>query len=375
MNGQPIGVLDAMKLKIPDYILDIAPYVPGKPIEELEREYGIGDSIKLASNENPLGPSPKAMEAIARGIAGLHRYPDGAGHLFLNALADNLNLSPNQIVMGNGSDDILGLLSRALLQPGDEAIIPTPSFLMYLIVTQSAGAVPVHVPLLNMGIDLEEILRRVTPRTRLIFICNPNNPTGSMLTQEALQSFLGRLPTEVVVVLDEAYIEFVRDPRCARGLSFLDGDATVVTLRTFSKIYGLAGLRVGYGVMPQPLAQLLNRIRMPFNVNSLAQAAAAAALEDTEFFEKTRSLIHEGLDSLFAELTKRGLRSFPTQTNFFLIDMQHDARVVFDRFLRQGVIVRAMSAYGFPEYIRINVGLPEENRHFLSALDKVMAEL
>jgi histidinol-phosphate aminotransferase len=364
-----------MKLKIPDYILDIAPYVPGKPIEELEREYGISDSIKLASNENPLGPSPRAVEAIGRQIAGLHRYPDGAGHLLLNKLAAKINVSPDQIVMGNGSDDILGLLSRALLQPGDEAIIPTPSFLMYLIVTQSAGAVPVRVPLRDMGLDLEEILRRVTPRTRLVFICNPNNPTGTMVTQEALQAFLEALPPDVVVVLDEAYIEFVRDPRCANGLSLLAGEPTVVTLRTFSKIYGLAGLRVGYGVMPTPLAQLLNRIRMPFNVNSLAQAAAVAALDDTEFYEKTRGLIHEGLDFLFAELTKRGLRCFPTQTNFFLIDMQHDAKVVFDGFLRQGVIVRAMSAYGFPAYIRINVGLPEENQRFLEALDRVMAEL
>jgi histidinol-phosphate aminotransferase len=363
-----------MKLKIPDYILDIAPYVPGKPIEELEREYGIGNSIKLASNENPLGPSPKAVEAIGRQISSLHRYPDGAGHVLLNKLAAKLNVLPGQIVMGNGSDDILGLLSRVLLQPGDEAIIPTPSFLMYLIVTQSAGAVPVQVPLRDMGIDLAEILRRVTPRTRLIFICNPNNPTGTMVTQETFEAFMAALPPEVVVVLDEAYIEFVRDPSCARGLSFLSGDPTVVTLRTFSKIYGLAGLRVGYGVMPEPLAQLLNRIRMPFNVNSLAQAAAVAALDDTEFFEKTTALIHAGLDFLFAEIEKRGLHCFPTQTNFFLIDLQRDAEDVFERFLRQGVIVRAMTAYGFPNYIRINVGLPEENQRFLAALDQVMAE-
>jgi histidinol-phosphate aminotransferase len=364
-----------MKLKIPDYILDIAPYVPGKPIEELEREYGIGNSIKLASNENPLGPSPKAMDAISRQVAGLHRYPDGAGHVLLNKLAAKLDVLPGQIVMGNGSDDILGLLSRALLQPGDEAIIPTPSFLMYLIVTQSAGAVPVQIPLKDMGIDLDEILRRVTSRTRLIFICNPNNPTGTMVTQAAFEAFLAALPAGVAVVLDEAYIEFVRDPSCARGLSFLSGEPTVVTLRTFSKIYGLAGLRVGYGVMPEPLAQLLNRIRMPFNVNSLAQVAAVAALDDTEFFDKTTALIHDGLDFLFAELGNRGLRCFPTQTNFFLIDMQHDAKAVFERFLRQGVIVRAMSAYGFPNYIRINVGLPEENRRFLAALDRVMVEL
>jgi histidinol-phosphate aminotransferase len=362
-----------MKLKIPDYILDIAPYVPGKPIDELEREYGIKGSIKLASNENPLGPSPKAVEAIGRQIAKLNRYPDGAGHLLLNKLAANLNVRPEQIVMGNGSDDILGLLSRALLQPGDEVIIPMPSFLMYIIVAQSAGAVPVEVPLKNMCVDLEGILNRVTSKTRLVFICNPNNPTGTMLTQEALQSFLEDLPVDVVVVLDEAYIEFVRDTRCARGLSFLNDDPTVVTLRTFSKVYGLAGLRVGYGVMPMALAQVLNRVRMPFNVNALAQVAAVAALDDSQFFEKTTALIHDGLDFLYTELEKRSLRYFPTQTNFFLIDVQRDARAVFEQFLKQGVIVRAMSAYGFPNYIRINVGLPEENRRFLVALDQVLA--
>jgi len=364
-----------MKLKIPDYILDIAPYVPGKPIDELEREYGIKGSIKLASNENPLGPSPKAVEAIGRQIAKLHRYPDGAGHLLLNKLAAKLSVRPEQIVMGNGSDDILGLLSRALLQPGDEAIIPMPSFLMYLIVTQSAGAIPVEVPLKDMRVDLEGILSRVTPKTRLIFICNPNNPTGTMLTQEAFRAFLEDLPPEVVVVLDEAYIEFVRDTRCAQGLSFLNGDPAVVTLRTFSKIYGLAGLRVGYGVMPTELAQLLNRVRMPFNVNALAQAAAVAALDDTPFFEKTTALIHDGLDFLYTELEKRSLHYFPTETNFFLIDVQCDAKVVFEQFLRQGVIVRAMSAYGFPNFIRINVGLPEENRRFLVALDQVMGSI
>lgn len=362
-----------MKLRIPEYILDIAPYVPGKPLDELEREYGITGSIKLASNENPLGPSPKALEAVGRQISKLHRYPDGSGHMLLRKLAENLNVQAEQIVMGNGSDDILGLLSRVLLQPGDEAIVPVPSFLMYVIVTQSAGAVPVEVPLKDMHIDLEGILGRVGPRTRLIFICNPNNPTGTMVTQEAMQAFLGALPPGVVVVLDEAYIEFVRDSRCAQGLSFLSGDCPVVTLRTFSKIYGLAGLRVGYGVMPADLAQLLNRVRMPFNVNSLAQAAAAAALDDRRFVEKTTALIHTGLDYLYAELEKRNLRYFPTQSNFFLIDVQQDAKDVFERFLEKGIIVRAMSAYGFPGYIRINAGLPEENRRFIDTLDEVMA--
>jgi len=361
-----------MKLRVPNYILDIAPYVPGKPIDELEREYGIADSIKLASNENPLGPSPMAMEAIGKHIANVHRYPDDSGHVLLAKLTATLKIRPEQIVIGNGSDDILAMLGRALLQPGDEAIIPTPSFLMYGIVAQSAGAIPVRVPLKNMGIDLSGVLDRVTANTRLIFICNPNNPTGTMLTQEAFRAFLNALPPDVVVVLDEAYIEFVRAVGCAQGLSFLEAAPAVVTLRTFSKIYGLAGLRIGYGVMPVELAQVLHRVRMPFNVNTLAQAAAMAALGDVEFVRRTKSLIHDGLDFLYAELEKRGLRYFPTETNFFLIDIQRDAKAVFEQFLRQGVIVRAMSAYGFPTYIRINVGLPEENRRFLAALDQVL---
>ena len=363
-----------MKLKIPAYLSDIAPYVPGKPIDELEREYGIADSIKLASNENPLGPSPRAMEAIAREMAKVHRYPDDSAHLLLTKLAAKLGVRPEQIVLGNGSDDILGLLGRALLQPDDEVIIPTPSFLVYAIVTQSAGAVPVAVPLKDMVIDLEAILKRVGPRTRMIFICNPNNPTGTMVTQAAFSDFMKRLPPDVLVVLDEAYIDFVRDSGGIQSFSWLDGDPPVVVLRTFSKVYGLAGLRIGYGVMSRAMAQVLHQVRLPFNVNSLAQAAAAAALDDTEFLERTITLIHEGLDYLYAELDKRRGRFFPTHTNFFLIDMQRNAKQVFEQFLRQGVIVRAMSAYGYPEYIRINVGRPEENRRFIAALDHVIAE-
>ena len=260
-----------MELKIPDYINQIAPYVPGKPIETLEREYGVADSIKLASNENPLGPSPKALAAVAAAMAKLHRYPDGAGYVLLQRLADFLAVDRDQIVLGNGSDDILGLLARVLLQPGDEVLIPSPSFLMYKIVAQCAGAVPVAVPLKALRTDLEALLQKVGARTRLIFICNPNNPTGTVVGQDAFENFLQALPANVVVVLDEAYVEFVRQPSCASGLQYLNGPVPVVTLRTFSKVYGLAGLRVGYGVMPTVLAELLNRVRMPFNVNSLAQ--------------------------------------------------------------------------------------------------------
>jgi histidinol-phosphate aminotransferase len=365
-----------MKLEIPDYISAIAPYVPGKPIETLEREYGIRDSIKLASNENPLGPSPKAIEAAQACLAKLNRYPDGAGHALLQRLSDHLSepwaLQPAQIVLGNGSDDILGLLARTLLQAGDEVIIPTPSFLMYSIVACSAGAHVTAVPLKDQAIDLAAVLERVSPRTRMIFLCNPNNPTGSIFTRAECNAFMAKLPSRVVVVIDEAYIEFARDAHCAQGLEYLAGDPPVVILRTFSKVYGLAGLRVGYGIMPAPLAELVNRVRMPFNVNSVAQAAACAALDDSAFLQRTITLVHEELDFLFAELSRRGLRCFPTQSNFFLIDVGQAADLVFERLLREGVIVRSMTSYGFPQYIRINVGLHNENERFLSALDRVL---
>ncbi len=361
-----------MKLKFPEFISSIEPYVAGKPLEALEREYGVTDSIKLASNENPLGPSPKALEAVGKALQQLHRYPDNAGYHLQHKLAAHLNVQPQQILLGNGSDDILGMLARALLQPGDQVIVPQPSFLMYTIVAQSYGAEPIRVPLTNMAIDLNSILSRVTPRTRIIFVCNPNNPTGSIVTKQAFESFMRDVPEDVLVVVDEAYIDFVRDKDCPDGLAWLNSDKTVVTLRTFSKAYGLAGLRVGYGVMPAGLAAMLHRIRIPFNVNSLAQAAAAAALDDEDFLEKTVNLVHTGIDYLYAELTKRGVPFFPTQTNFMLIDVKANANEVFDRFLRQGVIVRSMSAYGYPHYIRVNVGQSVENQRFLSALDQVL---
>lgn len=363
-----------MKLKIPDYINDIAPYEAGKPIAELEREYGIRDSIKLASNENPLGSSPMALDAIRSALHNLHRYPDEPGYRLLQRLSARLNVPSEQVIVGNGSDEILGLLALALLQPGDEVIVPTPSFLMYTIVTQSAGATPVRVPLKQMALDLDAILARVNAKTRLIFICNPNNPTGTLLTQSAFDAFLQALPPNVVVVVDEAYIDFVRDTRCLQGLRSIDGEPSVVVLRTFSKAYGLAGLRVGYGIMSARMAELLNRVRMPFNVNSLAQAAAEAALDDIDFINKTIDTVHQGLDYFYAELDKRQVTYYKTQTNFFLIDVARDAKRVFDKLLRQGVIVRSMAAYGYPQFIRINVGLPQENERFLAALDTVLAD-
>lgn len=364
-----------MKLKIPDYIQAIDPYVPGKPLETLEREYGISDSVKLASNENPLGPSPKALAAIQRGLTGLHRYPDGAGHVLIRKIAEANRVLPNNVVIGNGSDDIISLLVRAMVRTGDRVIVPRPSFLMYDITAAAAGARVDAVPLRDMAMDLASMAERVTADTRLVFVCNPNNPTGTIVTKKDFNRFMDRLPDTVVVVVDEAYIEFVRNPDCLKTGLPSDMNRPLVTLRTFSKAYGLAGLRVGYGIMPAALAEVLNRVRQPFNVNSMAQAAAAAALDDLAFLKQTIAVVHRGLDDLYDALDRLGLTYHKTEANFFLIDVGRPADIVFENMLRQGVIVRSMRAYGFPTHIRINVGLDAENRRFLRALETVLSRI
>lgn len=359
-------------LFVPPHILAIDPYVPGKPMDELEREYGIPDSVKLASNENPLGPSPMAIAAMESALGTLHRYPDGGAYRLTRIVAEHLGVPPEMIVFGNGSDELIGLLCHSLLMPGDEVVLPQPSFLIYDIMTRSMGAVPVSVPLKSLSIDLEGVLAAVSPKTRMVFINNPNNPTGTIIRKGAFEDFLGKLPPRVMVVVDEAYIEFVRDEACAIGTDYLNGPNPVAVLRTFSKAYGLAGLRIGYGIMDEEIRQLINRIRMPFNASTPAQVAAGAAVKDTAFLEKTRQVIHDGLVHLTNALASLGLTCFPTQSNFFLIDMKQDAGEVFEKMLRQGVIVRSMVSYGFPQYIRVNVGLPEENERFIAALKNIL---
>lgn len=361
-----------MKLTIPNYISDLKPYKPGKPMEELEREYGISDSIKLASNENPLGPSPKALAAIRKAVMRLHRYPDGSGYALKRKISEKFGIDSNNVVLGNGSDEIIGMLARAFLQPGDEAILPAPSFLMYEIMVRCSGATPVIVPLKKMGLDLSGMKKKITPQTRVIFICNPNNPTGTCVRDTDFRDFLCSVPSGVIVVVDEAYIEFARSADCASSIAYLNTGKSVVTLRTFSKAYGLAGLRIGFGIMPEEISELLNRVRQPFNANALALEGAAAALEDASFLKRTQKLIHTGLDFLYATLDKMGVRYFPTEANFFLIDVKQNADAVFEAMLRQGVITRSMTEYGFPEFIRINVGLPEENARFVEALKRVL---
>ncbi len=359
-------------LFVPPHILSIEPYVPGKPIEELEREYGIPGSVKLASNENPLGPSPMAMKAMESAIGKVHRYPDGGAFELTRILSEHLGVPPEMIVFGNGSDELIGLLCHTLLMPGSEVVLPQPSFLIYDIMTRSMGARPVNVPLKSLSIDLDAALGAVTDDTRMVFINNPNNPTGTIIRKEAFEKFLAKLPPRVMVVVDEAYIEFVRDKACAVGTDYLDGPNPLAVLRTFSKAYGLAGLRIGYGIMPREIRDLINRIRMPFNASVLAQVAAGAAIKDTDFLEKTKRVIWDGLSYLFDAVGSLGLTCFPTQSNFFLIDMKQNAGEVFEKMLRRGVIVRSMASYGFPEYIRVNVGLPEENERFVEALEGIL---
>nr|HID59836.1 histidinol-phosphate transaminase [Desulfobacterales bacterium] len=359
-------------MNVPDSISSLRAYQPGKPTEELEREYGISNSIKLASNENPLGPSPCAIEAISKSLKNLHRYPDGNSYNLRKRLAEHLNVPFNQIVLGNGSNEIIELLVRTFLCPGEEVIIPAPSFLMYKIMVQAASGVPVEVPLTKYVLDLDGMLKRITSKTRMIFINNPNNPTGTIVKRREMEQFLEEVPNDVIVIIDEAYIEFVRDPDCPRGLEYVDGQNMVVTLRTFSKVYGLAGLRIGYGVMKEEVSEFINRVRQPFNTNTLAQIGALAALDDRAFFEETIRLVHEGLDFLYHELDRMGVRYLPTEANFLLIDLGRDSEQVYREMLKRGVIIRSMTPYGYPNCIRITVGRYEENLRFIETLKEVL---
>ncbi|MEA1969518.1 MAG: histidinol-phosphate transaminase [Thermodesulfobacteriota bacterium] len=360
-----------MKLNVPEHIMSIDPYEPGKPVEELEREYGISKSVKLASNENPCGPSPMAVAAVKTHLDQVNRYPDGSAYKLTHKLAEKFSVKSENIIIGNGSDDLIALLAHSFLRPGDEAVMPFPSFLMYEISVKAAGGVPVKVPLKGFSIDLTALAESITEKTCMIFLTNPNNPTGSCFSKDEFKQFIKKVPDNVIVVADEAYIEFVRDENVYNSLKKPLSDKRVVSLRTFSKAYGLAGFRVGYGVMSKSIAGVLHRIRQPFNVNSLAQAAAAAALDDEEYLKNSLVTMHMGVDFLEAELAEMGLKTYPTQANFFLVDVKKDASYVFKEMLKHGVIVRAMGSYGFKTCLRVNAGLETENQAFINALKKV----
>lgn len=353
----------------------LMPYQPGKPIDELAREFGLNpDSIiKLASNENPLGPSPRALYAAKDALNELCRYPDGNGFSLKAALSRHLDVTPETLTLGNGSNDVLEIIARSFARPGDEVIYSQYAFAIYALATRAIGATGVEVPASDYGHDLEAMAAAVTERTRLIFIANPNNPTGTSVPIEAVEALLERVPARVLVVLDEAYCEYFEGDESRAGLKLLPHYPNLIISRTFSKAWGLAAMRVGYGISSPAIADILNRVRQPFNVDSLAQAAATAVLDDTDYLARSRQVNKDGLKQLQRGFSQRGLSYIPSSANFVAVRVGPDAQAVFNGLLAEGVIVRPIGGYGLPEHVRVSVGLPEENARFLAALDTVLA--
>ncbi len=355
-------------IRVSENIKNITPYVPGKPIEELERELGISGSIKLASNENPLGPSPKAIAAIKKAVEGLNRYPDGSGFYLSQALAKKYGVALNQIILGNGSNELIELVVRTFVQPGDEIISADPSFVVYRMITEAAGGTNVIVPCRDMRHDLDAMAERITPKTRIVFIANPNNPTGTMNAKAEMDRFMDRVPDHLIVAVDEAYFEYVTHADYPDSLDSLKTGKNVLALRTFSKIYGLAGLRIGYGITTPEIAELMNKVRQPFNTNSLAQVGALAALADRKHVEKSIAINNEGKQFLYQTFQRLGVSYIPTETNFIMFETRLDGRELYTTLLKQGVIIRPMGG----NRLRVTIGLPEENARFVSELEKIV---
>ena len=358
--------------RISESLGTIKPYEAGKPLKEVEREYGITNAVKLASNENPFGFSPRVNTAVEKHLSSMNRYPEPIAHSLCRKLARKFSVSKENMVLGNGSDDIIALLAHGFLDPGDEAVMPLPSFLMYEISVKTAKGIPVMVPLEDFTTNLSGLVRAVTPKTKMVFVTNPFKPTGAVITRDEFSSFAAGIPEDVLIVVDEAYIEFVRDESVYNSLALPLADPRIVTLRTFSKAYGLAGFRIGYGVMNREVAEILNRIRQPFNVNSLAQVAAEAAFSDEPFLEKSIQGTRDGIEYLSSALTQMGLTVLPTQSNFLMVDMKVDSKVIFEKMLGLGIVVRSMASYGFDTFLRINTGTPEENKACVVALQEVL---
>ena len=352
-----------------DVVVGLQPYQPGKPIEELARELGITNAIKLASNENPRGPGPEVVAALRRDD--LSRYPDGSGYLLKNRLAEHLGVGVDQITLGNGSNDVLELAGRVALSPGTKGIVDEHCFVVYPLAIAAAHGQRVSIPSRDWGHDLDAMLAAIDDDTRIVFIANPNNPTGTWVTQTALVAFLRRVPDTVWVVLDEAYFEYVRRGDYPDGVALLSEFENLIVTRTFSKIHGLASLRIGYSVTTPAFADLMNRIRQPFNVNSLALAAAQAALGDGEFVRTSRELNDAGMSQICGGLHQLGLETIESAGNFVTFDCGREALPIYDALLRLGVIVRPVGNYGMPNHLRVTVGLPEENDRFLEAIRKV----
>ena len=356
-------------------VQQLSPYVPGKPVDELARELDLDPAgiVKLASNENPLGPSPRVLEAIRAELPELTRYPDGNGFELKQRLAARYAVAAAQVTLGNGSNDVLELVARAYLAPGLNAVFSAHAFAVYPIVTQAVGALGKVVPARDWGHDLDAMLAAIDQQTRVVFIANPNNPTGTWFDSEALARFLAQVPQDVLVVLDEAYIEYAEGGELPDGITFLQAHPNLLVSRTFSKAYGLAALRVGYAISSAQIADVLNRVRQPFNVNSLALAAACAALDDTEYLAASREANSRGMRQLEEGFAALGLEWIPSRGNFIAVDFARDAAPINQALLREGVIVRPVAGYSMPTFLRISIGTQAENARLLEALRKVLA--
>lgn len=357
-------------------VLSIKPYEPGKPIEEVARELGIPepDIIKMASNENPLGPSPLGIQAIRECADQVNLYPDGDCYYLKNDLAEHLNVKPENLIIGNGSNEILQIIADTFVTPDDEVIYARQAFVVYYLATKVAGATAVTVPLKNYTHDLDAMADKITDKTKVIFIANPNNPTGAMIAADQVERFMKRVPEDVLVVFDEAYYEYVERDDFPKTLDYVRDGRTVITLRTFSKIYGLAGLRIGYGISMPDIIDVMNNVRQPFNVSSIAQAAARASLRDKDHVAKSIRVNREGKKYLYSEFKRIGLDFVPCDTNFILVHLDRPGSEVMSQLLKLGVIVRPMAGYEFPNSVRITIGTMEENKRLISSLEKVLGK-
>jgi histidinol-phosphate aminotransferase len=355
----------------------IQPYVPGKPISDVQREYGLSEIVKLASNENPVGPSKKAQAAVQQAVGDLNRYPDGGAVNLRAALAEHFGVSADQVLAGNGSDDCIKLISETFLGEGDEVVMPHPSFSQYWFGTQLMAGTPVRVELKpgTFEYDMDAMLAAVTEKTKIVYLCSPNNPTGTYIKQADLQHFMDRVPKHVLVIIDEAYNEYVMADDYAQGIDYLKAGHNVLVLRTFSKLYALAAMRVGYVIGRAEVLAEINRVREPFNVNHLGQVAAIAALHDEEHVDLSRRVNREGYEQLVKGLKELGYEVVPSQTNFILFNTGLNDKELFEALLREGVIVRSGTALGVPGYLRVSIGTKAENDAFLAAFQRVVANL
>jgi len=353
-------------------VLNISSYIPGKSIEEVERELGKKRWVKLASNENVLGPSPKALAAIRKELSNLHMYPEGPCPDLRKALAQRFSVPEKNVVISNGADNLLVLIASAFINEGEEAVMATPTFSVYPTVTRIMGGKPVEVRLKDFVHDLPSMLKKINRKTKLVFVCNPNNPTGSIVTRRELDAFIAKLPEWVILILDEAYWDFADSMEYPKGLDYVRKGKPVILLRTFSKVFGLAGLRIGYAISRSDLIDCLYRVREPFPVHRLGQAGAVAALKDNAHATKSIRMVIEGREFLYRELDKMGLFYVRSQANFIFTDLGKDSRMLFHELLKEGIIIRPGYIWGYPTFARVTVGRQEDNQRFIKALKKIL---